>query len=298
MSKKLCGLALAAGVAAMLVARPCAALEQAELPINGQMRTFLIEQPATPGPKPTIVMLHGNGGSGAAAARATNLVQGAAREGFVAVFPNGIAHQWNIFPAGQAPQPFLRRAQLGGGIGDDVTFLRTLIAELVQRGIADPKRIYLAGFSMGGMMTLRMACAAPELFAAVGVISSSMPEPASRDCVDPKPLPIVAIHGTADPIMPYAGGPLRSGVNVWGIEQTLAFFRRLDGCAGETRQWQVPHRNPLDQTRVTGTAWTHCPHGQVVLYRIDGGVHRVPGATQDLKGGEALWTFFRDKSRS
>jgi poly(3-hydroxybutyrate) depolymerase len=46
----------------------------------------------------------------------------------------------------------------------------------------------------------------------------------------------------------------------------------------------------------------------VVLYRIDGGVHRVPGAggdgrlgggaTQDLKGGEALWNFFRDKSRS
>jgi poly(3-hydroxybutyrate) depolymerase len=42
----------------------------------------------------------------------------------------------------------------------------------------------------------------------------------------------------------------------------------------------------------------HYAQGQVVLYRIEGGVHRVPGATQDIRGGEVLWTFFRDKSRS
>lgn len=304
---KSCLLALAACAATMLAAGPCAALEQAAMPVNGQMRSFLIEQPATPGPKPTIIMLHGNGGSGAGAAHATNLWQGAQREGFVAVFPDGIAHQWNIFPPGLAPQRFLQRAQMGGGIGDDVTFLRRLVAELVQRGISDPRRVYLAGFSMGGMMTLRMACVAPDLFAAVGIISSSMPEPTSRDCMNPQPLPIVAMHGTADPVVHYMGGPLRNGVNVWGIEQTLAFFRRLDGCAEQPQQWQLPHRNAADQTRVTATAWTRCGKGQVVLYRIDGGVHRVPGAggearmgegaTQDLKGGEALWAFFRDKSR-
>ena len=63
-----------------------------------------------------------------------------------------------------------------GGVRDDVGFLKFLVADLVRRGVSDPKRIYLAGFSNGGFMTLRMICTNSGLFAAVGLLASGMPE--------------------------------------------------------------------------------------------------------------------------
>ena len=55
-----------------------------------------------------------------------------------------------------------------GGPPNDIGFLKMLVADLVRRGIADAARIYLAGLSNGGFMTLRMFCFEPGLIAGIG----------------------------------------------------------------------------------------------------------------------------------
>src|SRR5262249_20460965 len=134
-------LALAAAFAATVSATQTADAQRAQpatITVNGQQRTYLIAQPGGDGPKPTIIMLHGLGGQAPGIAGATKFVQLGQRDGFVSVFPNGLARQWNVFPPGTAPKQFTDRAQRGGGIGDDVAFVKMLVADLVKRGISDP----------------------------------------------------------------------------------------------------------------------------------------------------------------
>jgi poly(3-hydroxybutyrate) depolymerase len=78
-----------------------AAAELMQLVVNGQSRTYLLEQPAVPGPRPTIIMLHGAGAGAQRELQLSGLARLAPREGFVAVVPEGRGGRWNFFPPGQ-----------------------------------------------------------------------------------------------------------------------------------------------------------------------------------------------------
>jgi len=52
-----------------------------------------------------------------------------------------------------------------------------------------------------------------------------MPDAAGQNCHPSEPLPLVLINGTADKIVPCAGGTTDAGFGVWGTDCTLAFFR-------------------------------------------------------------------------
>ena len=126
------------------------------------------------------------------------LAQLAPREGLVAVFPEGRGSRWNWFPPGKESAKDVQFFQQHGGLPDDVSFLKSLVADLVRRGVSDPKRIYLSGLSLGGVMALRMACVDAGSFAAIGLLISAMAELTGASCQPAKPLPILMINGTAD----------------------------------------------------------------------------------------------------
>src|SRR5262249_9084391 len=107
------------------------------------------------------------------------LGQLAPQRGFAAVFPEGRAERWNHLPPGEEARAFGEVVfKPAGGALDDVAFLKLLVADLVQRGVSDPNRIYLVGRSAGGLMTLRMACEDAKLFAGIGLLIASMSAPA------------------------------------------------------------------------------------------------------------------------
>jgi polyhydroxybutyrate depolymerase len=177
-------------------------------------------------------MLHGARSDAAFIARATGLSQLAPQQGMVAVFPQATARTvWNFFPAGTETERFLALSREEGGIPDDVAFLNALVADLALRGISDPRRIFLAGSSNGGFMTLRMLCTGASC-AAIGVLISGMPEPVGADCGRARPTPTVMIKGTTDPLVPYAGGLVGPGLGVWPTDRLVAFLRQLDQCIG------------------------------------------------------------------
>ncbi len=255
--------------------------------VGGVSRSYIIDIPAGGGPKPAIFFLHGLGGTAAETMQGTHLPLLGEQVGFVSVFPNAIAHRWNHFPAGAVPPSYVQDwQQIGSGVPDDVAFLRTLVTELTARRVVDPARVYIAGFSAGGFMSMRMVCEAPELFAGVALISSSMPEPAGAQCHPKLPTPLYALKGTADHNEPYTGGLVLDGTfSVWSADHLTAFFRQLDGCTSAGVPISVQGANPARETFVQ---WT-CAHGPVILSTVEGGQHilyPLPPPAQ------TLWWFF------
>src|SRR5690348_3315130 len=181
--------ALALFAIGTMTAVPCAA---DQLTVNGTARTYGINRPpSAQGPQPTVIVLHDSKGTGAAIAKSTKLDTLAPQQGFVAVFPDGLRQQWNFFLPGKELQFYVKASKANGGVPDDGAFLKTLINDLVQRGIADAQRIFIAAESNGGLMALRMLCTDANLFAGAALLATAMPETLGTDCHPPRPLPIL-----------------------------------------------------------------------------------------------------------
>jgi polyhydroxybutyrate depolymerase len=238
-------------------------------------------------------MLHGINGTAEQIAQRTNLAKSGPRDGFVVVFPQSHANAWNRFASGTETPRALEYFRKSGGPPNDVGFLKMLVADLVQRDISDPARIYLAGLSNGGFLTLYMLCAAADSFAAIGLLVTSMPDDTGAECRPSTPLPVLILSGTADQVVPYGGGLVsQSTINVWSFEQMTAFFRKLNGCVGEPGRSVVPGLQHRVEIEYSGP----CRSGPVVAYRVVSGNHAT--ALDTLNTGQLLLEFFRDKVRS
>jgi polyhydroxybutyrate depolymerase len=261
---------------------------QVLLTSDGLRREYIVRRPDRASPLPTIIMLHGNGGQAQNAMRGSGLGQAAMQQGFAAVFPEGIDHGWND----GRPALAAEQRSHAGIAPDDVSFLKALVRELIDHGIADPARVYLAGFSNGAFMTYRMACEAAGTFAAIGTFEGNMPMAFGENCRPSAPLPVVVFSATEDPKVRYEGTNGPKG-GLWSTERTVGFFRELNGCADRPNESQLPSPEQ-DASGVTLMQWTGCRGAPVSLYRIEGGAHRIP---QSPFAADALWSFFKDKSR-
>src|SRR5947209_15439212 len=95
------------------------------------------------------------------------------------------------------------------GLMRDVRFISELIDTLRAAYNIDPTRIYANGLSIGGGMAFVLSCTLSDRIAAVGMVAAAQSLPSSW-CTDHRPVPMIAFHGTADPIVPYQGGDRKS----------------------------------------------------------------------------------------
>lgn len=275
--------------------------------IKGVMRTYTAQLPAKK-PAPLVIVLHGKTQRGADMIARTAWPQVARREGFAAVFPDGLNHAWADARTKAGPE--LRGPPAGT---DDVAFIAKLVEKLVADGTADAKRVYVTGVSNGGAMVMTLVCARADLFAAGASVIMNLTDEAAVTCHPSRPLPMLIMNGTADPLIPYEGGHGSSyfaADGFWSAEDTVAFWRKLNGCeADDADVTDMPDKAPADQSTVTRIT-SRCPAGHdVVLYRINHGGHRMPGfapdarfpkiATRllgprngDIDGAETIWAFF------
>ena len=293
--------------AALVMCWGCPALAET-IDIKGVARSYSVQLPATK-PAPLVIVLHGNTQTGADMAARTSWPDVAKREGFGVVFPNGLNRAWadlrpNTKRAGRAPPEGT----------DDVGFIVALIEKFIADGAADPRRIYVTGLSNGGAMTMTMVCARADLFAAAATVIINLTDDMAASRHPAKPVPMLMINGTADPLIPYEGGRGTSRFAVpgfWSTQRTFDFWRRVNGCdAQDSAVSELDHRDPSDPTTVTRIS-SHCPKGRdVVLYRVNRGGHRMPGNSSDVRfprivnmllgpqnrdidGEEVIWEFFR-----
>jgi polyhydroxybutyrate depolymerase len=247
------------------------------------------------GRRPLIVVLHGGSGSGARVRRSLGLEEAIRSRNVILVYPDAIHGHW-----GDTKETAQR----------DIDFLRTLIDQLIANRTADRRKIFLVGSSTGGMLALRIACErSGEIYAGIATIIANLPADIAESCQPPKPIPLMVINGTANPIMPYAGGKTAfsdSKTDVVSTDATLAPFAKADGCGDGRTTIALPDKDPTDGTRSYIDRLNGC-NAPVELIRIEGGGHTIPGRftagttrgqpvgahTKDFDAAHMIWDFFR-----
>ena len=261
-------------------------------------------------PAPLVVVLHGGLQQGRDVARSTNWDRVAEEQRVAVVYPDGINRAWgDLRPAGE-------RIRGGPPAGtDDVSFLSALIEKMTLSGIAEAHRVYLTGVSNGGAMVFTMVCKRADLIAAAAAVIINLTDGLAGSCHPDRPVPMLIMNGTADPLVAYDGGRGTSRFalpKVWSTAATVDFWRKLNGCQlrdGATTT--LPHREETHGSTVTIIASLCPPRGDVTLYRINGGGHRVPSLTSaarfpllsdrlfgsqnhDIDAAAEIWRFFKE----
>ncbi len=259
-------------------------------------------------PMPLVVVLHGRPSNAASMSAITQFNAIAARHGFIVVYPDGIENQWatHFDLIGSD-------VRLGGmrsvAPQNDVEFLTNLADDLRLDFNIDPSRMYVTGFSNGGFMTLRMACSASDRFAAFAEVGAALYNEMTQICGRGRPAPLLLMHGSADPSIPYGGVTVRNPEGgdptriTLSVQNTVAFFINRNGCnlAGESATLRELGQSP--GTHVIRFTPRGCPdNSQIMFYLVNGGGHTWPGVgnlpdslgptNMDINAGEVIWDFF------
>lgn len=119
--------------------------------------------------------------------------------GFVLVFPEGIDHGWDI--SGNR----------------DVDFVCAIIDKMEKEHGINPSRVYLTGFSMGGMFTYHCANRIADKIAAFVPVSGYPMW--DKSAYSSRPVPIMHVHGTGDDVCVFSG-----------VQPTLDNWIKRNGC--------------------------------------------------------------------
>lgn len=249
-------------------------LQSQRATVAGRERRWLLHLPrdyAVTRTWPLVVIFHGHYGTPAGIARLTGLDRMADREGFIAVYPAGIARSW---AAGlNAPADRMRI--------DDVAFVSGLIARLETEYPIDTRHVVLAGFSNGAHLVELLGCRLAAQVTAIVPVSGTLAAAAAGGCHPARPLTVVEFHGMQDPVDPYSGGVIHvhHGGAVLPVITNIEDWARWDRCPGPARQ---RHLGVADHGARELT-YGPCAAGTTVrLYALEDGGHTWPGGPQYL----------------
>ncbi|MCQ2096971.1 MAG: feruloyl esterase [Fibrobacter sp.] len=199
--------------------------------VDGKNRTFIMHVPSTyQGDKavPLVVDYHPVMGSGQGQLNDTKYKPLTDLEGVISLYPDGtksanpskMGPGWNVGPCCSDD--------------DDVKFSREMIKMVEEKVCIDTKRVYAAGFSMGGGMSNHVACNMSDIYAAVAPAAMDLNTTNSATCNPVRPISIIMFRGTADNVCRYGGGDsgFNDGLNFLGAEKNFKFWAEKNGCTG------------------------------------------------------------------
>jgi len=165
------------------------------------------------------------------------------------------ADDHTIFVAGQA----------AGSWGDsDIDYVKALVAKLEGELCLDESRLLATGFSMGGIMTLRVACKMSDVFRAVAPMSCSLS--ASNCGTGGEHIAYWSSHGEDDTTITIPNG-----------EAARDEFAKRNGCS-------MDDPSPIGSDGCV--AYQGCDEGYPVNWCPFTGIHEPPPFS-----GPAIWAF-------
>jgi len=260
--------------------------------VGGVARSYILHVPedARPGkPLPLLVMLHGAGGDADRARLASGFDDYSDADDFIVVYPNGTQaanvpgeFSWNAGACCGVPQ----RTKV-----DDVAFISAVIDEVAAQHPVDASRVYLTGFSNGGMLTYRLSCELGERFAAIAIVGGALN---LSVCDAPAPMSVLIIHGIDDQTVPYDGGESNERTAArfgqWenvSVADSAAFWRDRDECDDE----------PVTAIEgvITTDTYEGCMNDRMLeVVSITNGTHAWPRIdTQGYDASASILSFFQ-----
>ncbi len=175
---------------------------------------------------PLVIVLHGYGADGLLQYAYFGVRGWVDRNEAFGLAPDGLIDDtnrqfWNADPACCA---------FGSQKPDDSAYLAGLIDEAIAKWPIDPKKVFIIGHSNGAFMAYRMACDHADKIAAIaGLAGAATSVPAQ--CNPSQPVSVLHMHGTADTIVPYAGGGMLTAP---GAIASVAYWAGKNGCGTTT----------------------------------------------------------------
>ena len=263
---------------------------------SGKTRKYLLYVPKTydrSRATPLVISMHAAAMWPAAQMELSQWNKLADEHGFIVVYPSGDAGVLGGDPWLPRGPKIWNNEQL------NVTFISDLIDKLGATYNIDTTRIYADGFSNGGGMAFELSCRLSHRVAAVGVVGAAVLTP--LNCKDSTPVPMVAFHGTADPLAPYQGGTSPASppgpIPFVAVRDWVASWAQRNRCTGD------PMDTPITAS-IHRLAYMNCAeNAEVILYTVEGGGHSWPGGkplpqwmvgrtTRDIDASRVMWEFF------
>jgi polyhydroxybutyrate depolymerase len=299
------GIAAFAGIALRMRASfrlAAAADEKHAIVVGSLIRNYLLHVPEdlpSGKPAPLVLVFHGGGGHDWNMPGFTHFDDLADAEGFVVAYPDAVNKNWND--------------SRDVSTADDVGFTRALIDDVERSHAIDPHRIYATGISNGGFFSNRLACDLSDKIAAIASVAATMPEPLVAACKPSRPISVMYIQGTEDPLVPINGGKIgfargRSRGDCISLADAEAFWRNSDRISAAPSAINLPDRSD-DGTHVRREIWSGGGDDtEIVAYTIEGGGHTWPGGPQylpklivgkasaNLNATRTIWEFFQEQA--
>lgn len=245
--------------------------------IDGHYRTFHVNKPPESLHRPSLIfVLHGSGGDGRGMMKsAIKMEQQAIADNALVVYPDGYKRFWNECRKASPAQANLENI-------NEQAFFEGMIQYFRKRYTIDEKQVFAVGTSGGGHMAYKLALTMPGKFRAITAIIANLPDTTNLDCVTSgKPVAIMIINGTEDPINPYNGGVVILGKNmnmgaVRSTDRTLAYWADLAHYQGKPVQENLPDVDPNDGKTIERYTYQEKGKPEIVLLKVIGGKHDYP----------------------
>jgi polyhydroxybutyrate depolymerase len=256
---------------------------------DGLTRTYILYVPANYTGSTNVPLLfnfHGYGSNASQQMTYGNFRPIADTAGFLIVHPQGTLDNTNTahFNVGW-----------GGSGTDDLGFTEALIDSLSADYTIDQSRIYSTGMSNGGFMSFHLACNLSNRIAAIASVTGSIVPLTLTNCNATHPTPVLQIHGTVDPTVPYNGGAGWSE----SIPTLMSHWANFNNCDLPATTTVIPNTNTTDGSTVEKIVYENGDNcTQVVHFKITGGAHTWPGSVfplsgtnYDINASKEVWNF-------
>jgi len=289
-------------------------LQTVTLMVDGIERRALVHLPADYDGKvarPLVLMFHGNGGTAESVVKETGWVAKSDASSFIVVFPEATRPDMTQPPRFGRNNPAWNDGSGRFHAGDnniaDVAFIAELLDHLEAKFVVDKRRVFATGFSNGASMTFRVGLELSDRIAAIAPVSGALwiAEPKIA-----RPVSLLYITGTADPLNPMQGGAPRmaSGSRFNGVpekakppvREIVQAWVKLLGCKEEAKAFASTIEGVTTVVHTGGRDGT-----EVIFTTIEGHGHIWPGgksplpafilgkATSRLNANDAIWDFFQ-----
>ena len=224
----------------------------------------------------------------------TTMSDKADQDGTIIIYPKATGESrernlaWNTTFYGNTQK------ELGLENVDDVDYLSTLFDVLISELNGDSERLYVHGVSMGGAMTATLSCHLQDRLAAIAPMIMTMGWNLIDEFPNAKPIPIMTLTGTEDPVVSSEGTPeemkkdMSVGLSVVSYERNIEYWKKRNGQSGDGEMTLIPDVNTEifmgeeHNSYVEKYSWTDPSGTELYWFNVVNGGHWKPTLSEEV----------------